>query len=132
MTIDVPAAGRAGLQWMSPDRLDQLHPPLSPDMTLGEHWGPSYRQHVTYRPTAGRDQGVLVATDPLWNESAVLCEKISFETANHAVESAVANFGHHGISVDILALLARGAADRACVRSTTSSVIDPSPQGVEL
>lgn len=112
MTIDAPAAGRAGLHWMSPARLDQLHPHLTPDIPLGEHWGPGYRQHVTYRPAAGRDQGMLLAHDPLWHESAVLCEGISLHTAQYATDIARDNLGHHGVAVDTLALLARGAAAR--------------------
>ena len=112
MTFDPPTASRAHLQWMSPDRLDRLHPALTADLPLGQHWGPSYQQQVHFRPVTGRDQGLLLAHDPLWNESAILCEHISFDTAQGAIDTARTNLGHHGVSVDDLALLARRYARR--------------------
>ncbi|HEX2903438.1 MAG TPA: hypothetical protein VHO01_08270 [Jatrophihabitans sp.] len=92
---------------MSLPRLDQLHPPLVPDVRLGRHWGPRLDQQVHFRAGAGREQGLLLGFDPLWNEWAVLADPICLTTAQAAIRDVAAALGHHGVSLHVLALHAR-------------------------
>ncbi len=81
-----PAGVAAGLAWMGPAAFHAQFPPAGLDHDFGMRWGANGDQRLSLRLPAGRDDGLLYAYDPKWDEYAVLCRHAS--TA--AVEGAFA------------------------------------------
>jgi hypothetical protein len=79
-------AVEAGLAWRGLAAFHAQFPPGGLDHDFGMRWGANGDQRLSLRLPAGREDGLLYAYDPTWDEYAVLCRNAS----SAAVEGAFA------------------------------------------